>query len=90
MYCIIPPWPGTDTIANYQEVLREIHYSHNRPENINSRQFIVNCDELNGRFVSNDLIIQVRGAGQKGVWKFKWNMNLIQKYWNLLYYSGKL
>jgi len=48
---------GTDTIANYMEVISSIQYVHRRPENINTRNFKLTCSELNGRFVSNSLFV---------------------------------
>lgn len=51
---------GADKVYNYQEVLRQIQYVNRRPEDMNTRQFILTCSELNGRFVSNQLQVKVR------------------------------
>lgn len=46
---------GADKLSNYEEVLRGVRYVNARPEELNSRTFILTCTELNGRFVSNQL-----------------------------------
>ena len=46
-------------MANYEKVLRELHYSHSKPQNLNTRSFTVVCSELDGRFMSNSYKVQV-------------------------------
>lgn len=50
---------GADKLSNYEEVLRGVRYVNARPEELNSRTFILTCTELNGRFVSNQLDVTV-------------------------------
>ncbi len=50
---------GADVVANYEEVIRSIQYVNVRPENLNSREFLLTCSELNGRFVSNSFRVTV-------------------------------
>jgi len=50
---------GADKIYHYQEVLRQIHYIHSKPESMNGKTFVLTCSELNGRYSSNDLTVKL-------------------------------
>jgi hypothetical protein len=50
---------GADTISNYEAVLRQINYVHRHPQDLNERTFTLKCTELNGRFISNELVTKV-------------------------------
>ncbi|XP_045779851.1 calsyntenin-1 isoform X2 [Maniola jurtina] len=59
---------GTDTVHNYQKVLREIEYSNKKPAYYLNRVFKLTCSELNGRFTSNEYVqtltvVHPRAAG---------------------------
>ncbi|KAL4712539.1 hypothetical protein ACJJTC_007555 [Scirpophaga incertulas] len=47
---------GADSVANYQQVLREIMYSNKKPAYYLNRVFKLTCSELNGRFTSNEYV----------------------------------
>lgn len=49
---------GADKVFNYQEVLRQVQYVNRRPEDMNNREFVLTCSELNGRFVSNQFVVK--------------------------------
>jgi hypothetical protein len=53
---------GEGKTVDYTEVLRGIHFVHNRPEDINMRIFRVTCTELKSHFASNQLIVQLSVA----------------------------
>lgn len=46
---------GADKLVSYVRVLQDVRYVNLRPEDLNSRTFVLTCTELNGRFVSNEL-----------------------------------
>ncbi|KAL5015471.1 hypothetical protein ScPMuIL_009741 [Solemya velum] len=50
---------NADSIDNYKMLLRGISYYNNRAEEMSSRKFVASCSSQNGRFVSNDLTIEV-------------------------------
>jgi len=50
---------GADRVYNYEEVLRQVQYVNRKPDDLNSRSFILTCSELNGRFISNEFHVQV-------------------------------
>ncbi|XP_023939658.2 calsyntenin-1 [Bicyclus anynana] len=59
---------GTDTVHNYQKILREIEYSNKKPAYYLNRVFKLTCSELNGRFTSNEYVqtltvVHPRAAG---------------------------
>lgn len=51
--------PGADKLVNYVEVMQDVRYVNARPDELNSRTFVLTCTELNGRFVSNELQVTV-------------------------------
>lgn len=51
--------PGADKLVNYAEVMQDVRYVNTRPDELNSRTFVLTCTELNGRFVSNELQVTV-------------------------------
>ena len=50
---------GADRLSHYEEILDGVLYVNSRPEELNSRTFLLSCTELNGRFVSNQLSVTV-------------------------------
>ncbi|XP_023227601.1 calsyntenin-1-like isoform X2 [Centruroides sculpturatus] len=50
---------GSDTIHNYEMVLREVHYFNRKPAYYLNRAFKLVCSELNGRFSSNEYVQMV-------------------------------
>ncbi|XP_077579385.1 calsyntenin-2-like isoform X1 [Stigmatopora nigra] len=50
---------GVDSMANYEEVIREVHYYNLRPEDLTERRFRLTCSELNGRYTSNEFNSEV-------------------------------
>lgn len=50
---------GADKLVNYADVLQDVRYVNLRPEDLNSRTFVLTCTELNGRFVSNEMKVTV-------------------------------
>jgi hypothetical protein len=50
---------GEGKTADYVEVLRGMHFVHNRPEDINMRTFRLTCVELTNHFASNQLSVQL-------------------------------
>ncbi|XP_061724648.1 calsyntenin-1 [Cydia pomonella] len=47
---------GSDSVHNYQQVLREIEYSNKKPAYYLNRVFKLTCSELDGRFTSNEYV----------------------------------
>ena len=54
--------PGSAKVGDYAEVLREIRYLHKKPEDMNSRKFVVACSGANRQYTSNELVVQVNFA----------------------------
>lgn len=50
---------GADKLVNYVEVMQDVRYVNARPDELNSRTFVLTCTELNGRFVSNELQVTI-------------------------------
>ena len=48
-----------DTIPNYENVIRNIHYYHNKPENLANRTLTLYCSSQNQRFTSTKFIERV-------------------------------
>lgn len=51
---------GADKLVSYVRVLQDVRYVNLRPEDLNSRTFVLTCTELNGRFVSNELKLMMK------------------------------
>ncbi|XP_061774858.1 calsyntenin-2-like [Nerophis ophidion] len=50
---------GVDSMSNYEEVIREVHYSNWQPAQLTERRFRLTCSELNGRYTSNEFNLEV-------------------------------
>uniref|UniRef100_A0A8C6SW70 Calsyntenin-2 n=1 Tax=Neogobius melanostomus TaxID=47308 RepID=A0A8C6SW70_9GOBI len=53
---------GVDSMAHYEQALRQIRYRNWRPATLSERKFRVTCSELNGRYISNEFILEVNSA----------------------------
>ncbi|KAH9514163.1 Calsyntenin-1 [Bulinus truncatus] len=47
---------NADTIPNYENVIRNIHYYHNKPEELANRTLTLYCSSQNQRFISTKFI----------------------------------
>ncbi|XP_013384807.1 calsyntenin-1 isoform X1 [Lingula anatina] len=52
---------GADLISNYQAILHGVKYA-NSGSSMRPRAFVVQCSEMNGRFVSNKFKVQIEGS----------------------------
>jgi hypothetical protein len=52
--------PGVDSMAHYEEALRQVRYRNWRPATLTNRRFRLTCSELNGRYTSNEFNLEVR------------------------------
>ncbi|XP_036006121.1 calsyntenin-2 [Fundulus heteroclitus] len=50
---------GVDSMANYEQVIREVHYYHLQPGQLTERRFRLTCSELNGRYTSNEFTLEL-------------------------------
>ncbi|XP_054650998.1 calsyntenin-2-like isoform X2 [Dunckerocampus dactyliophorus] len=50
---------GVDSMSNYEEVIREVHYYNWQPAQLTERTFRLTCSELNGRYTSNEFNLEV-------------------------------
>ncbi|KAM9812305.1 calsyntenin-2-like [Syngnathus typhle] len=50
---------GVESMANYENVIREVRYYNWRPTQLTERRFRLTCSELNGRYTSNELNLEV-------------------------------
>ncbi|KAK6302486.1 hypothetical protein J4Q44_G00268410 [Coregonus suidteri] len=50
---------GVDSMAHYEEALRQVCYRNWRPATLNNRRFRLTCSELNGRYTSNEFNLEV-------------------------------
>nr|XP_006818111.1 PREDICTED: calsyntenin-1-like [Saccoglossus kowalevskii] len=50
---------GVDSIANYEDILRKVVYINTDPSQYYERSFKLSCSELNGRYTSNLVEVQV-------------------------------
>uniref|UniRef100_A0AAZ1Y1G5 Calsyntenin-2 n=1 Tax=Oreochromis aureus TaxID=47969 RepID=A0AAZ1Y1G5_OREAU len=48
---------GVDSMAHYEQALRQVRYRNWRPANLSERRFRLTCSELNGRYTSNDVSV---------------------------------
>ncbi|MEQ2289892.1 Calsyntenin-2, partial [Ameca splendens] len=51
---------GVDSMTNYEQVIRQVHYYHLQPGQLMERRFRLTCSELNGRYTSNEFTLEVR------------------------------
>ena len=51
---------GADMVYNYEQIVRQVTYSNQKPAYYLNRQFKIVCSELNQRFVSNEFVETVR------------------------------
>lgn len=47
---------GADMVYNYEQIVRQVTYSNQKPAYYLNRQFKIVCSELNQRFVSNEFV----------------------------------
>lgn len=50
-------------MSSYEQVIRQVRYYHRRPERLTERRFRLTCSELNGRYTSNELNLEVSASG---------------------------
>lgn len=50
---------GVDSMAHYEQALRQVRYRNGRPASLNERKFRLTCSELNGRYTSNEFNLEV-------------------------------
>ncbi|XP_060573318.1 calsyntenin-1-like [Ruditapes philippinarum] len=48
-----------DTIKNYERVIRNIRYIHNKAEELYMRKFVISCSSQSARFVSNEFEVLI-------------------------------
>ena len=53
---------GSNMVYNYEQVIRQVTYSNQKPAYYLNRQFKLSCSQLNKRFVSNEFIETVRST----------------------------
>ena len=66
---------GADMIYNYEQVLRQVIYSNQKPAYYLNRQFKLVCSELNQRFTSNEYVQTVNNTNLLNIVK-KFNEKL--------------
>uniref|UniRef100_A0A3Q3A669 Calsyntenin-2 n=1 Tax=Kryptolebias marmoratus TaxID=37003 RepID=A0A3Q3A669_KRYMA len=50
---------GVDSMAHYEQALRQLRYRNWRPASLTERRFRLTCSELNGRYTSNEFNMEV-------------------------------
>ncbi|XP_062285190.1 calsyntenin-2-like [Scomber scombrus] len=50
---------GVDSMAHYEQALRQVRYRNGRPTSLSERKFRLTCSELNGRYTSNEFNLEV-------------------------------
>ncbi|XP_034038356.1 calsyntenin-2-like [Thalassophryne amazonica] len=50
---------GVDSMAHYEQALRQLRYRNWRPATLRDRKFRLTCSELNGRYISNEFHLEV-------------------------------
>uniref|UniRef100_A0A1A8E8V7 Calsyntenin-2 n=1 Tax=Nothobranchius kadleci TaxID=1051664 RepID=A0A1A8E8V7_NOTKA len=50
---------GVDSMAHYEQALRQLRYRNWRPAALSERRFRLTCSELNGRYTSNEFNLEV-------------------------------
>lgn len=56
-----PYSPGVETITVYEEILRQARYQLRHGAALYARKFRLSCSEMNGRYSSNEFIVEVPG-----------------------------
>lgn len=54
-----PYSPGVETITVYEEILRQARYQLRHGAALYARKFHLSCSEMNGRYSSNEFIVEV-------------------------------
>ncbi|XP_038829575.1 calsyntenin-2-like [Salvelinus namaycush] len=50
---------GVDSMSNYEQVIRQVHYYNWHPTQTPDRKFRLTCSELNGRYTSNEFTLEI-------------------------------
>uniref|UniRef100_A0A3Q3L8I0 Calsyntenin 2a n=1 Tax=Mastacembelus armatus TaxID=205130 RepID=A0A3Q3L8I0_9TELE len=50
---------GVDSMAHYEQALRQVRYRNWQPATLTDRKFRLTCSELNGRYTSNEFNMEV-------------------------------
>ncbi|XP_031646961.1 calsyntenin-2 [Oncorhynchus kisutch] len=50
---------GVDSMSNYEQVIRQVHYHNWHPTQTPDRKFRLTCSELNGRYTSNEFTLEI-------------------------------
>ncbi|KAI4886889.1 hypothetical protein NFI96_010502 [Prochilodus magdalenae] len=50
---------GVDSMAHYEQAIRQVRYHNWRPAGLSERKFRLSCSELNGRYTSNEFNLEV-------------------------------
>uniref|UniRef100_A0A8C4Z915 Calsyntenin 2a n=1 Tax=Gadus morhua TaxID=8049 RepID=A0A8C4Z915_GADMO len=50
---------GVDSMAHYEQAVRQVRYRHSQPSTLSGRRFRLTCSELNGRYTSNKFNMEV-------------------------------
>uniref|UniRef100_A0A4W5PNU2 Calsyntenin C-terminal domain-containing protein n=1 Tax=Hucho hucho TaxID=62062 RepID=A0A4W5PNU2_9TELE len=50
---------GVDSMSNYEQVIRQVHYHNWHPAQTPERKFRLTCSELNGRYTSNEFTLEI-------------------------------
>ncbi|XP_070983435.1 calsyntenin-2-like isoform X2 [Oncorhynchus clarkii lewisi] len=50
---------GVDSMSNYEQVIRQVHYHNWHPAQTPDRKFRLTCSELNGRYTSNEFTLEI-------------------------------
>lgn len=51
---------GVESIAVYEEILRQVSYHINHGAALYERKFHLSCTEMNGRYSSNEFTVEVQ------------------------------
>lgn len=60
LFCFCAP-SGAESISVYEDVLRSVRYRLAKGSARFERRFRLSCSEMNGRYTSNELTLEVRG-----------------------------
>lgn len=52
--------PGAESISVYEDVLRSVRYRMSKGSARFERRFRLSCSEMNGRYTSNELTLEVK------------------------------
>uniref|UniRef100_A0A8B9H8Z4 Calsyntenin-2 n=1 Tax=Astyanax mexicanus TaxID=7994 RepID=A0A8B9H8Z4_ASTMX len=50
---------GVDSMAHYEQAIRQVRYRNWRPAGLSERRFRLSCSELNGRYTSNEFNLEI-------------------------------